>query len=94
MAADVAALKREQDCLGRLNDLEVLVTWSRGLQASLSPLELTRWRELGSLVHVVGDDCRQLHGRYMGDRPGLIAIANRAGAAKAHIAALSDRAAG
>jgi hypothetical protein len=93
MTADVAALKSAQDCLGRLHDLEVLVTWGRGLQASLSPPDLIRWKELGSLVHVVGDDCRQLHGRYMGNRPALIAIANRAGAGKARIAALSDRAA-
>jgi hypothetical protein len=64
------------------------------LQASLSPPDVTRWRELGSLVHVVEDDCRLLHGRYMGDRPALIAIANRAGAGKTHIAAVNDRAAG
>jgi CHAD domain-containing protein len=94
MAADVAALKKAQDCLGRLHDLEVLVTWGRGLQASLSPPDLTRWRALGSLVHAVGDDCRQLHGRYMRDRLALIAIASRTGAISARTVASNGRAAG
>jgi hypothetical protein len=48
----------------------------------LSSPDLTAWRDLGSLVHVVENDCRQLHARYMRDRTELIAIADRMGAGK------------
>jgi CHAD domain-containing protein len=78
--ADVLALQAAQDLLGRLHDLEMLLVRGREAQASLSPPDLARWRHLGSLVHVVEDDCRQLHARYMRDRAGLIEIANRMGA--------------
>jgi CHAD domain-containing protein len=78
--ADVLALEAAQDLLGRLHDLEMLLVRGREAQASLSPPDLAAWRHLGSLVHVVEDDCRQLHGRYMRDRAGLIAVANRMGA--------------
>lgn len=78
--ADVLALGAAQDLLGRLHDLEMLVVRGREAQASLSPPDLVAWRHLGSLVHAVEGDCRQLHARYMHDRAGLIAIANRMGA--------------
>jgi CHAD domain-containing protein len=93
-AADIRALKRAQDLLGRLHDLEVLLERSREVQASLSPPDLIAWRELGSLVHAVEDDCRQLHARYMRDRAKLIAIADQLGAFKLHAASVRQRAAG
>ena len=79
-AADVGALKAAQDLLGRLHDCEVLVAWGRDAQASLFPPDVITWRELRSLVHAVEVDCRQMHARYMRDRAGLIAIADRLGA--------------
>jgi CHAD domain-containing protein len=94
MTADVAALKRAQDLLGRIHDLEVLVAWGRGVQASLSPPDLTAWKELGSLVHAVEDDCRHLHAQYMRDRTTLIVIADRTGATRPHSAVAGRRAAG
>jgi len=80
IAADIATLKAAQDLLGRLHDFEVLLVHAREAQVSLSPPDLTAWRDLGSLVHVVEDDCRRLHARYMRDRTALTAIANRMGA--------------
>lgn len=59
--ADVATLKSAQDVLGDLHDLEVLIEWTRDLQASLSPPNLKAWRQLGSLVDALEDDCRRLH---------------------------------
>ena len=47
--ADIATLKIAQDLLGRLHDLDVLIAWTRDLQASSSPPDLTAWRQLGSL---------------------------------------------
>ena len=80
IAADIALLKAAQNLLGRLHDLDVLLVRGREAQASLSPPDFTAWRDLGSLVHAVEDDCRKQHARYMGDRASLIAIANRMGA--------------
>jgi CHAD domain-containing protein len=74
---DLAGLKGAQELLGRLHDLDVLLVHVRKAQASLVPLDLRAWRDLGSLVHVVEGDCRQLHARYMRDRTGLMAVANR-----------------
>jgi CHAD domain-containing protein len=82
LAADMATLKRAQDVLGRLHDLEVLLAWGREAQASLSAPDLTAWRQLGALFHAVDDDCRLLHARYLRDRLALIAIADRLGASK------------
>jgi CHAD domain-containing protein len=93
MTADVAALKRAQDTLGRGHDLEVLVAWGRRVQASLSPPDLTTWKELGSLVHAAEDDSRRSHAQYMRDRPGLIVIADRTGATMPHAAVAGRRAA-
>jgi CHAD domain-containing protein len=79
-AAEIAGLKAAQDLLGRLHDLQVLLVHAREAQAFFSPPDFVAWRSLGSLVHRVEEDCRQLHARYMRDRSGLIAIANRMGA--------------
>jgi CHAD domain-containing protein len=88
MTADFAALKSAQDFLGRLHDLNVLIARARWVQASLVPPELTAWRDLGSLVRVLEDDCRELHARYMHDREHLMAIVERIGGveSQAHIA--------
>jgi CHAD domain-containing protein len=79
IAGDIAALKAAQDLLGRLHDLEVLLVQAREGQASLARPDLTAWRDLRSLVHVVEDDCRRLHARYMRDRTNLTVMANRMG---------------
>jgi CHAD domain-containing protein len=93
-SADIVALKAAQDLLGRLHDLEVLIVRGREAQAALSPPDLTAWRDLSAIVHAVEDDCRTLHARYMRDRTGLIAIANRMGAGKRAARPASRRAAG
>lgn len=80
--ADIVALKAAQALLGRLHDLEVLLVRGREAQAALSPPDFTVWRELGSLVHAVEDDCRQLHAGYVRSRERLMAIAERMGAGK------------
>jgi CHAD domain-containing protein len=90
MTADLAALKTAQELLGRLHDRNVLIEHARQVQGALATPELTAWRDLGSLVRAVEDDCRGLHARYMHDRTQLIEIADRIAGSKS----ISRRAAG
>lgn len=79
LSADVAALKGAQDLLGRLHDFEVLLSWTRDAQASLSPPDLTMWRALDAMEGAIEDDCRRLHARAMRDRQKLMTLTNRLG---------------
>jgi CHAD domain-containing protein len=74
--AGLNALKRGQDVLGRLHDLQVLIERVRQVQASLTPPSVTIWRDLDALVMSLEDDCRLLHARYMRSRDRLTAIAD------------------
>jgi CHAD domain-containing protein len=65
-------LRRAQDLLGRMHDLQVLVDQVRQVQGSMSPPDLTAWHELDELVGALEDECRRLHARYMHLRPALI----------------------
>jgi CHAD domain-containing protein len=77
--ADIRLLKRGQDVLGRLHDVQMLVDQVRQTQASLAPPNLTVWRELDKLVASLEDDCRRLHARYMRLRDALAALTERRG---------------
>ena len=76
-AADLRALKRAQELLGRTHDVQTLVEQVRATQASLTPPSVTVWRDLDTLVTTLEDDCRRLHARYMRLRDGLMEIAER-----------------
>lgn len=78
--ADARVLKRGQDLLGRMHDLQVLSERVRQVQASLAPTTLSEWRDLDALIVSLEDDCRRLHARYMRLREPLSAIAERLGA--------------
>src|SRR5262249_23740469 len=80
LAADLNALKGAQDLLGRLHDLEVLLTWGRDIQAALVPPDLNVWRELGALARTIENECSRLHARFMHECPRLTGIATRMGA--------------
>lgn len=75
--ADVVALKRAQDLLGHLHDVEILVTSTRTVQAEQASPHATASHDLESLLRSLEDDCRTLHARYMHDRRTLYGIANR-----------------
>lgn len=64
-------LKRTQDTLGRMHDLQVLIDHVREVQASLTPPSVAVWRHLDTLVITVDARCRLLHARYLRARPGL-----------------------
>jgi CHAD domain-containing protein len=82
---DVRALKRAQDLLGHMHDLQMLTDRVRQAQALLAPPILSEWRDLDALVASLEDDCRRLHARYMRMRDALAAIGRVA--ARSHGAA-------
>jgi len=75
--ATLRALTRSQDLLGRVHDLQMLIDRVRKVQASLTPPNLTIWRELDALIGSLEDDCRRLHARYMRARDPLAAMVAR-----------------
>jgi CHAD domain-containing protein len=74
---DLSQLRRVQDVLGRLHDLQVLIDKTREEQASLTPPDINVWRELDALVFALENDCRRLHGRYMHEAPALAGLCSR-----------------
>ena len=74
---DIRVLRRAQDTLGRLHDLQVLIDRVRQVQASLTPPSVALWRALDALVISLDNECRQLHARYMRIRGDLDAVAVR-----------------
>jgi CHAD domain-containing protein len=78
--ADLRMLKRAQELLGRLHDLEVLIDRVRHVQASLAPPDVNAWRELNDFVLSIEDRCRRLHARYLRGRGALIELCDRLGA--------------
>lgn len=70
-------LKRGQDVLGKLHDLQMLLDRVRRIQASLDPPDLAVWRELDALVIAVEHACRRLHGRYVRQRGAIDALCDR-----------------
>jgi CHAD domain-containing protein len=79
--ARILALKRAQDLLGRMHDLEVLIARTRGVQGSASAPSLRLSAELDQIVRRLETECRQLHGQYMTRRPSLLAICEYVSAA-------------
>jgi len=77
---DIRTLKRGQDLLGRMHDLQVLIDRVRQQQASLAPPNVALWRDLDALMQMLEDDCRRLHARYMRVRDEIADIAARLGA--------------
>jgi CHAD domain-containing protein len=74
------ALKRGQDLLGRLRDLQILIERVRRVQSSLMPANIAAWHELDVLVVSLEHSCRRLHARYVHNRGHLMALCDRYGA--------------
>jgi CHAD domain-containing protein len=72
--AHLRTLKRVQDLLGRMHDLEVLIARTRALQSTANVRDLKLSGDLDRLVRVLEMDCRQLHVRYMNERKSLLTI--------------------
>jgi CHAD domain-containing protein len=74
---ELRQLRRMQGVLGRLHDLQVLIDRTREVQASLTPPDLTAWRQLDALVVALDEDCRRLHARYVHEREALDDLCSR-----------------
>jgi CHAD domain-containing protein len=75
--ADLRQLRKTQELLGRMHDLQVLIGYVRREQASLAPPDVAMWRDLDALVASLENDCRRLHARYVRDRLVLRAMCER-----------------
>jgi CHAD domain-containing protein len=75
----VRVLKRGQDVLGRLHDLEVTIGQVNAARAGLGDAEPAMGPQLDALVQTLEAECRELHGRYMARRQGLLDVAVAAG---------------
>ena len=76
-AAELRTLRRVQDALGRMHDIQVLIDRVRRVQASLAPPSVTVWRALDTMVVELDAQCRELHARYVRRRGDLLSIADR-----------------
>jgi CHAD domain-containing protein len=91
-APSLRTLKRVQDILGRMHDLQVLMDRVREVQASLMPPNLSVWRHMDALVVALDEMCRMLHARYLRARPSVEALVHRLSAARASTLAREQQA--
>jgi CHAD domain-containing protein len=76
-ATDLRTLKRGQDVLGRMHDLQILIDRVRQLQASIDPPDVTMWRNIDVLTTAIENDCRRLHARFMRHQASLRVVCDR-----------------
>jgi CHAD domain-containing protein len=74
-------LRKAQDTLGRMHDLEVLIARTRMVQGSASAPTLRLSGELDRLVRRLENECRQLHGQYIALRKTLLHVCDQVVAA-------------
>ena len=74
----IMTLKRAQDLLGRIHDLEVLIARTRAIQGSPNAPTLRVSADMDLLVRRLERECRRLHGRYIAARAPLLAICDYA----------------
>lgn len=72
--ARIRTLKRVQDLLGRMHDLEMLIARTRAIQSRAGAPDLKLSADLDRLVRRLENECRRLHVRYMNERKSLRAI--------------------
>ena len=72
--AQLTRLKVQQDLLGRMHDLEILIDRARGVQTKLTPRDRRGMAELRKLIRVLEDECREGHAAYMRARPALLKL--------------------
>jgi len=72
--ARIRTLKRAQDLLGRMHDLEMLIARTRAIQSTSGAPNLKLSGDLDRLVRSLETECRRLHVRYMNERRALRGI--------------------
>jgi CHAD domain-containing protein len=76
-SVDLRLLEREQQLLGRLHDLQVLIDRVRRVQGSLEPPDVVVWRGLDLIIRELDTSCRRLHAKYIHNRPALLQLCDR-----------------
>lgn len=67
-------LKMQQDLLGRMHDLEMLIDRTRGVQEALAGSDRKGTAALDALIRLLEDECRQGHAAYMHARPSTLKL--------------------
>jgi CHAD domain-containing protein len=80
---ELRSLKRGQDILGGLHDVQVLIGRVRQLQESLSPADVVMSRRLDGLMIGLENECRRLHARFMHHKMAVVTACDRAAGLKA-----------
>jgi CHAD domain-containing protein len=81
--ARILTLKRAQDLLGRIHDLEVLIARTRAIQGSPNAPTLRASADMDLLVRGLETECRRLHGRYIAMRAPLLTICDHVSGVRA-----------
>jgi CHAD domain-containing protein len=80
LAGQIALLKRVQELLGRIHDLEVLIARTRAVQSAPAAPDLRVSGDLDALVRRFETECRVLHGHYVALRQELLDLCARVAA--------------
>jgi CHAD domain-containing protein len=72
--ARVTQLKRMQDLLGRMHDFDILIDWTRRVQAEYAGSDRKLTLELDTLVRTLEAECRTDHATYMRRRQSLLKL--------------------
>jgi CHAD domain-containing protein len=80
--AELRTLKRGQDILGRLHDVQVLLDRIRRLQASLTTGDTMMSRRLDGVMIGLENECRRLHARFMHQKTAILSACERAASLK------------
>jgi CHAD domain-containing protein len=72
--ARVTQLKRLQDLLGRMHDLEILIDRTRRLQAEIASSDRTLTLELDMIIRTLEAECRTSHATYMRRRASVLKL--------------------
>ncbi len=67
-------LKQQQDLLGRVHDLEILIERARDVQASLPAANRRAMSEIDRLIRALEEECREGHSTYMRGRAALLQL--------------------
>lgn len=81
----IRTLKRVQDLLGRMHDLEMLIARTRAVQGRAGAPNLSLSADLDRLVRRLENECRRLHARYMNERKALLRICDYVSAREARL---------
>lgn len=72
--ARLSRLKVQQELLGRMHDLEILIDRTRQVQEELPAGDRRSMAELDALVRMLEDECREGHAAYMQARPAMVKL--------------------